>query len=130
MSSKQNIIFFDGYCGLCNRFISEIFLRDKNHLFRFAPLQGPTASQLLQDVPKVDSIIYWKNGNYFIKSAAALEILNDLGGMFKFANVFRLVPKFLSDRVYDFVARHRYGWFGQSNVCRLPDENEKPYFLD
>ena len=130
MSSKQNIIFFDGYCGLCNRFITEIFHLDKKHQFQFAPLQGPTASHLLQNIPKVDSIVYWKNGNYFIKSAAALEILSDLGGLFSIANVFRIVPKILSDMVYDFIARHRYGWFGQSTVCRLPDENEKPYFLD
>lgn len=130
MNSKQNIIFFDGYCGLCDRFVTEIFRLDRKHVFQFAPLQGPTARQTLLNVAPVDSIIYWKNGEYFLKSAAALEILGDLGGVFSLAGAFKIVPRFVSDWIYDWIAKNRYGWFGKSLSCRLPSENEKAYFLD
>lgn len=130
MNSKQNIIFFDGYCGLCDRFITEIFLRDKKHHFYFAPLQGPTASRTFNTPVPGDSVIYWKEEKALTKSQAVLEILQDLGGFYSLFGVWRVVPVFLRDLIYDFIASHRYGWFGQSNTCRRPNEQEKIYFLD
>lgn len=130
MDLSQKIIFFDGYCGLCDRFITEIFFRDQNHIFKYAPLQGPTASHHRLNDLKVDSVVYFKNGKTYLKSQAVLEILSDLGGFYSLFLMFRIVPRFLGDFAYDFIAKNRYGWFGQSEVCRLPSESEKAYFLD
>lgn len=130
MNDKQNIIFFDGYCGLCDRFITEIFLRDRNHVFYFAPLQGLTASQRLQTPIKIDSVIYLKHGKAYFKSQAVLEVLKDLGGIYSVFKVFKIFPTALLDKIYDFIASHRYGWFGTSETCRLPTESERAYFLE
>ena len=37
------ILFFDGVCGLCNRFVDFMLRSDSKDLFRYAPLQGETA---------------------------------------------------------------------------------------
>jgi predicted DCC family thiol-disulfide oxidoreductase YuxK len=42
----------------------------------------------------------------------------------------RLVPRFIRDAVYDWVARNRYGWFGKRDSCRLPSSEERAVFLD
>ena len=47
MKNVKKIIFFDGHCGLCDRFVTKIFHLDKKRRFHFAPLQGPTASRML-----------------------------------------------------------------------------------
>ena len=130
MDSSQKIIFFDGYCGLCDRFVTEIFLKDKKHVFHFAPLQGPTASKLQLKEIKIDSVVYYKSGKTYLKSQAVLEIFKDLGGFYSLFGVLKIIPVSLRDLAYDFIARNRYGWFGQTQSCRLPSESEKAYFLD
>ena len=45
---RQPILFFDGVCGLCNRFVDFMLRTDSQHLFRYAPLQGETARRLLE----------------------------------------------------------------------------------
>ena len=41
------ILFFDGVCGLCNRFIDLMLRADRQDRFRYAPLQGETARRML-----------------------------------------------------------------------------------
>jgi predicted DCC family thiol-disulfide oxidoreductase YuxK len=127
---EMNIIFFDGHCGLCDRLVTEIFLRDRTHRFKFAPLQGPTARQRLKEPPSLNTIVFLKQDRTFVKSNAVLEIFRELGGFYSLIGLFKIVPLFLRDALYDLIARHRYGWFGESPTCRLPTESEKPYFLD
>ncbi len=130
VNQAQKIIFFDGHCGLCNQFVNIIFSKDSSHQFHFASLQGQTASLLLHSQPVLDTIIYWKQGKTFIKSQAVLEILRDLGGIYSIFSIFYIFPRFLLDRVYDFIAARRYSWFGHQSECRLPTPSERPYFLD
>ena len=44
----KKIIFFDGYCGLCNFFVTTVIKLDKKRMFRYAPLQGELAKELLR----------------------------------------------------------------------------------
>ena len=48
---EHPIIFFDGVCGMCNRFVDLMLRADRKAIFRFAPLQGQTAQQLLPPLP-------------------------------------------------------------------------------
>jgi predicted DCC family thiol-disulfide oxidoreductase YuxK len=41
----------------------------------------------------------------------------------------RLVPRFIGDRIYDFVQRNRIGWFGARDTCFLPDTNQRVRLL-
>ena len=45
---SQPILFFDGVCGLCNRFVDFMLRTDRHYRFRYAPLQGETARRLLE----------------------------------------------------------------------------------
>src|SRR3989338_5089620 len=127
------IIFFDGICGLCNYFVDFVLRMDRDHIFSFAPLQGKTAQQFLpsQNLEKsMCSIVLFMNGRLYEKSDACLYIFHALGGFWKFLNLFKIVPRFLRDIAYDFVARYRYQWFGKRNICRIPTPQEKKFFLD
>lgn len=44
-SDSQNIIFFDGICGLCNKFVDFIILKDKKNIFTFCSLQSGFAKK-------------------------------------------------------------------------------------
>ena len=65
-----------------------------------------------------------------VRSDAALALAGYMGGAWRAWGVFRIVPRFLRDAVYDFVARHRYRVFGRLDACRVPTPEQRGRFLD
>jgi predicted DCC family thiol-disulfide oxidoreductase YuxK len=134
MKENNKIILFDGVCNLCNNSVLFVIKRDKKDLFRYASLQSEIGQQLVRergiDTSQVDSIILIEPGvAYFTKSDAALEIAQDLGGLWKLSSVFSWIPKSIRDVVYDFVARNRYKWFGKKEACMVPTPELRAKFL-
>ncbi len=123
------IIFYDGVCGLCNRFIDFILRKDKRGNFLFAPLQGTKAMELGISLDRYHSMVLWHEGKILIKSTAALTILTQLPGIFRLTKLFLYIPGILRDFVYGFIARDRYLWFGVKEHCRVPTEEERFRFL-
>jgi len=130
--SASPVIYFDGYCGLCNGFVDFVLARDRARRFRFAPLQGTRARARFGDPGDVDpaTILLEEGDQVFERSTAALRIIAALGGVWRLAGLLRLVPRFIRDAVYDWIARNRYGWFGKRDTCRLPSPEERSVFLD
>lgn len=122
MLNQNNIILFDGECNFCNYWVNFVLKRDKQKVFKFASLNSETGNKLkLQhQIPAtIDSIVLIKNDHVFIKSQAAIEIAKNLNRFWFLMVVFKIIPVFLRDAVYDAVAKNRYRWFGKS-VCELP----------
>ena len=131
-TSEPPIIFFDGVCGMCNRFVDLILKIDDKEVFRFAPIQGETAKQMLpqlSEAPQEWSMFYLDERGIHKESDAFLEIYRYLGGAGGFLSLLRLVPRGIRDFVYRTVARNRYRWFGQREACRLPSPEEEDRFL-
>ena len=112
------IILFDGVCNLCNGVVKFITKRDSNKKFSFLSLQSADGKKLLNqfniNTLTTDSIVYIKNNQAFIKSRAAIEIANDLGGIYLFLMIFKIFPTKINDYFYDFVAKNRYKFFGKN----------------
>jgi predicted DCC family thiol-disulfide oxidoreductase YuxK len=128
---NRPILFFDGVCNLCNGFVDFLITRDNSLLF--APLQGLTASHklsplLTQTLPSV--VLIDEQGRVYLRSAAALRVLTGLGGLWLVLKIFLLLPGFLRDIIYNFIAANRYSWFGKKDSCRLPSLAERDRFLD
>ncbi|MBN1986607.1 MAG: thiol-disulfide oxidoreductase DCC family protein [Prolixibacteraceae bacterium] len=125
------VVIFDGVCNLCNGVVNFILQHQRKKQFRFVALQseaGEKAIQLLQIPPETNSVIlYWKKRIY-TESEAALEIARLLPAPWKWLVVFTIVPKKVRDKMYRWVARNRYRWFGQKQSCRLPSPREKQFF--
>ena len=132
---NKKIILFDGVCNFCNASVRFIIKRDKKDVFRFASLESDLGRKLTDergiDTSKIDSIILIDPGNaYYIKSTAALEISKELSGLYPALSVFQVLPEGFRNLIYDFVAKNRYKWFGKSETCPMPTEEEKSKFLD
>lgn len=129
--NHQTIIYFDGVCGLCNGFVDFVMRRDVRNVFHFATLQGNHGQDLKKNnFPESDSVILFHNGVYYTESGAALMILKLLGFPWKICYVLIIIPGFVRNIVYRFIARNRYRWFGKRNECRIPTPAEKKKFLD
>jgi len=134
MKSKDHkIILFDGVCNLCNGAVTYIIKRDKKNLFKFAALQSEIGRELTSkfniDTSKVDSIILIDGEKHYEKSSAALRIAKYLSGAYPLLFGFMVVPKFIRNAVYDYIARNRYKWFGKKESCMIPTAKLKDKFL-
>jgi predicted DCC family thiol-disulfide oxidoreductase YuxK len=126
------IIFFDGVCGMCNRFVDVVLRADRHGTFRFAPLQGETASQRLPALPEDPtewSLVYLDERGIHDQSDASLEIYRRLGGAWWLLSLLRLVPRAVRNALYPVIARNRYRWFGRRSTCRVPGPAERERFL-
>ena len=135
------IILFDGYCNLCNKSVDFILRHDRKHQFRFASLQSGKAKDLLKEINSEkeiasrhlqlpDSVILIVDGNIYTESTAALQIIGILGFPWNLLYVFTIVPLKWRDGIYRWIARNRYRWFGKKETCRIPNKEEREYFLD
>ena len=122
--SKHKIILFDGVCNLCNTSVNFVIKNDKKGVFRFAPIQTNFGESTLKkyhiNTIDTDSIILIDKDKYYIKSTAALYIAKNLSGAYPLLFCFMLVPKFMRNWVYDFVAKNRYKWYGKKESCMIP----------
>jgi len=130
MNLEKNIIFFDGVCGICNRTVDFLIQRDTNKRLYFSPLQGETASNILSSsmIEKMDTIVFYNKGVIYYKSGAVLRVLYTMGGIWKLAIVFLIVPPLIRNFIYDIVANNRYQWFGKKEACRIPTKEERERF--
>ena len=125
-------VFFDGVCGLCSHSVNWLLVRDPEHRLRFAPLQGTTAeSQVPPEIRKqLNTIVFMKDGDLHVRTAAVSRILMTLGGRWSFLGwLLWLMPRPLRDLGYRIVSRWRYLLFGKHDSCRLPTPDERAVFL-
>jgi predicted DCC family thiol-disulfide oxidoreductase YuxK len=132
----KKIILFDGVCNLCNDSVLKVIKYDRKNVFLFTALQSEAGEKILKkleiDTSKIDSIILYvpEENKYYIKSSAALRIMNEFSGVWKLMQVFRILPAALNNVVYDWIARNRYRWFGKKESCMIPTPELKAKFLD
>ncbi|MTI22171.1 DUF393 domain-containing protein [Fulvivirga sp. RKSG066] len=128
----KDTIFFDGVCNLCNGAINFVIDRDERKKYQFAPLQSEAADKHLPDEFKSLNtiVLLTKEGRLYKKSRAALEISKYIGGLWFLLYGFVIVPRFIRDGVYDFIATNRYKWFGKRDTCRMPSPELKERFLE
>lgn len=128
---KNAIVFFDGVCGLCDRFVDFSLAEDREQVLRFSPLQGSTAKQFEEKIRATnsDSVILIDDTGTYDRSDAVLHICAQLGNIWRLAIVFFIVPRPIRDWAYDLVAKNRYDIFGKRETCRLPTPEERGRIL-
>ncbi len=131
------VIFYDGVCALCHRAVRFLIARDRAGVLRFALLQGETFAAFRAATSQedgLDGVVYVRGygsgtTRVFVRSEAVLQALRDIGGFWRVVSWARIIPRFMRDGVYDLVARHRYGWFGRYDECRLPTPRRRDQLL-
>ena len=121
LAAEKSIILFDGVCNLCNSSVRFVLRNDKKEKFLFSSLQSDASQKLLLQLNhknnQMKSILLVEEGEIFEKSEAALKIASNLRLPWKLAAAFRILPRGMRDRIYDFVAENRYKWFGRRDTC-------------
>lgn len=133
----DNIVFFDGVCGLCDKAVQFLLRVDHESQFVFAPLQGETAKFLLHELPEEykdeDSLVLIENykskeRKFYVLGKGVLRICWILGGWWSLIGWMNILPSYLFDVVYRFVARNRKKFFSKES-CQIPSDADKKHFL-
>ncbi|TWO32953.1 thiol-disulfide oxidoreductase DCC family protein [Seonamhaeicola sediminis] len=133
--NNKKLILFDGVCNLCNSSVQYVIKHDKNNVFLFTPLQSQVGQSIIKhytiDTNRIDSILlYTPEQGITYKSTAALKIAKYLGFPRNLAVIFFIIPTFLRNWVYDFIAKNRYKWYGKKEACMIPTPELRSKFLD
>lgn len=129
----KRIVLFDGHCNFCDASVQFIIQRDPAAHFHFASLESEIGKQLTKQfgIPEdEDSIVLIEKQKVYTKSSAALHIAKKLDGLWHLLFLFILVPRPIRDRLYSYIARNRYRWFGKKDqTCTLPSLEMRERFL-
>ncbi len=132
---NKQLILFDGVCNLCNSSVQFVIKHDKKKQFLFASLQSDTGTKIIDhfkiDREKTDSILlFTKSGKIYSRSTAALLIASKLKFPINVLILFIIIPPFIRNVVYNYIAKNRYKWYGKKEACYIPTPELKARFLD
>ncbi len=127
------IILFDGICNLCNGAVQFIIKHDPEKKFLFTSLQSEAGQQLLKEYKlpseNFNSFLLLQDDTILSKSTAALKVARQLKSAWKLLYIFIIVPKFIRDALYSYIATNRYKWFGKKDDCMIPTPELQARFL-
>lgn len=107
-SARKATLLFDGECGFCHGWVRFVMQEDGTSMFAFEPLQLTTQADATPEQDYDSMIVELDDGTRLEKFVAARFILWQLSGLWRLlAAPMHLVPVFVGDRVYSFIARHR-----------------------
>ncbi|AUV80574.1 thiol-disulfide oxidoreductase DCC family protein [Salinigranum rubrum] len=128
------VLLFDGVCNLCNGAVQFVIERDPEGKIRFASLQSAVGQAVLDrlDLPtgELETVVLLEGNRAYTRSAAAVRVCELLGGPYRAASVGWLLPRRVRDRLYAFVAEHRYEWFGRKDQCTMPTPELRERFVE
>ncbi|WP_448520295.1 thiol-disulfide oxidoreductase DCC family protein [Rhodoflexus sp.] len=130
---SESVVLFDGACNLCNGIVNFLIDADRRGRLKFASLQSETGQEVLlrfgMDTTDLDTFVFYTDGKAYTRSRAAIEVARKLGGLWQIAYVGIMIPPFIRDGIYRWVAKNRYRWFGKRDACRMPTPELKTRFL-
>jgi predicted DCC family thiol-disulfide oxidoreductase YuxK len=128
----NGLILFDGVCVLCSRSVQFVLQHDREHWFRFTPIQSSYGRALARrlgisaEAPETNAVIV--RGRAHFKADSAIEVLRRLPSR-SWSRGFSLVPRTLRDLIYDAVAQNRYRLFGRTESCMVPTPEISALFV-
>ena len=120
------VLFFDGDCAFCSRSVRWVARLDRRARVSFAPLQGTLSARFGLSghvVEKGGTMVLLRedDGRTFTRSDALLELCSALGGGWNLLRVFKWVPGWLRDKIYQWLADNRHRLIKPGDACAMPD---------
>ncbi len=127
------IVLFDGECNLCNFTVQWIIKRDTKNQFRFCAQQNEIGQNLLSKHSNahadLSTVILIFQDKVYTHSQAVIQIGIILGSWYRLAYILKVIPRFFRDKLYIWVSKNRYKWFGKKDSCMIPSQELKNKFL-
>ncbi len=137
------LVIFDGHCGLCNRSVQWLLVRDKRNRLCFAASESPKVAGLLirrgfsatGSASDIGTLLVVQDPGssaerVLARSDAVLALLGELLLPWPWvATAVGWIPRPVRDLGYRLVARWRYRIWGRLENCTAPTAEERKRFL-
>ncbi len=133
------LVVYDGHCGLCNKSVRWLLLRDRDDRLRFAASESPQVAELLARHgfsaagPETILVVRDPAGpkeQILVRSEAIVALLAELPRPWPWVAAWlRWIPLALRDKAYRLVARWRYRLWGRLEICPIPTPEQRERFL-
>ena len=132
---SETILFFDGDCSLCNKTVQFILTHEaktRNSIL-FCSLQSNYAKQTLEryqyDFNQLSTLVLLAGNKVYYKSNAAIGVTSFLKAPYKWCILFKIVPLFIRDSVYNYIAKNRKSLI-KAPFCYIPPSSLKDRFIE
>lgn len=118
-------VVFDGNCQLCNFSVQILRKADKINRLHFVPYQrlhsfyGHQILAGINEIPSDSVAVITQKGKVIVKSDAILFILKELGGIYRIFCLLKIIPRFIRDGFYNWIAKNRFRFFSNINDCSI-----------
>ena len=130
---EKPIIVFDGLCAFCSAWVGFVLRHDKRAHYRLLAAQSDLGRALYihygLDPVDYETNLLVSGGRLFVKSEGSIRMAEGLGFPWRLAGLVRVLPLPLRDRLYEWVARNRFRWFGRRDECYMPRPGDRARFL-
>ena len=75
------------------------------------------------------TVFFLEHGKLYKESTAALRVTRHMKFPWPMMYGFIIIPPFIRNAVYRWIAKNRYKWFGKHDTCRIPTPEERARFL-
>lgn len=131
MEDLSHIIFYDGDCGFCNKSVQFVLKHEKKQIIQFSALQSNFAIDFFEKIgakkPDLSTFYFYSNGQMYERSSAALKVIPELKWYLQFLRIGWLLPRFVRDSMYDFIAKRRTKL--ANGFCLIPSTENRQRFL-
>lgn len=127
------VVLFDGVCNFCNSMVNFAIRNDKKAMLKFAPLQSVAGQRLKEqyNIPaSIDTVIVIDNGKVYTYADAGIRVTKYLRWPVKMLYALVIIPSFISQPVYKWIAKNRYKWWGKKETCMIPTPELRKRFLE
>jgi len=124
-------VFYDGGCGFCNRSVQFVLKNNKCETVYFSAIQSDFTQSLFKQnewgTPDLSTFYFLDEGKLYSKSSGALRLAKYFKYPQKLLRLFIVIPRFVRDAGYDFIARRRQRL--SKGYCVIPNEKERQRFI-
>ena len=114
-------LYYDGECGLCDRFVQFVLRHDRSEYFQFGTLQSEAGREQLARLGlpenELRTVVLVEDGKAYVRSSATLRVCRRLAGLWPLLYAFIVIPKPWRDGAYALVVRNRKRWSRNPSAC-------------
>lgn len=126
-------VVMDDRCGLCARAARRIARLDKGDQIRIVPISSDLGQSLMRhyglNPADPQSWLFIQDGKASGGLEAMLELFPSLSGRYTPIRILWLLPVRWRARLYTLIANSRYRWFGDADLCEMPDAHVQARLL-
>ena len=116
---KIAIVLYDGDCNFCNKWVSFTKSKLQKNEISFIPFNSIKGLEKIEkfQIKNQNSVAYIHDDIVFFKSRAILKICKQLQFPYNLLHFFTILPTFLLDFCYDFIAKRRLTFNSKKQCC-------------